>query len=137
MNDLSLIVRAHQLVQEGYLYWFNDQLVTVWSAPNYCYRMNNKAALLHLDENSNRHFIIFETVPESSQSKNYRTLMPYFLWFTVSFSHFFWYNLLLKSTVRLRIWTILHLAATIIAIYEEIHNFNQILLLRNNRLTKI
>jgi hypothetical protein len=99
--------------------------------------MNNKAALLHLDENSNRHFIIFETVPESSQSKNYRTLMPYFLWFTVSFSHFFWYNLLLKSTVRLRVWTILHLAATTIVIYEEIHNFNQILLLRNNRLTKI
>jgi hypothetical protein len=41
--------------------------------------MNNKAALLNLDENLNRNFIIFETVPESSQSKNYRQLMPYFL----------------------------------------------------------
>jgi hypothetical protein len=59
LNDLSLIIRAHQLVQEGYIYWFNEQLVTLWSAPNYCYRMNNKAALLHLDENSNRDFIIF------------------------------------------------------------------------------
>ena len=79
LNEVSLIVRAHQLVQEGYIYWFNEQLVTLWSAPNYMYRMNNKAALLNLDENLNRNFIIFETVPESSQSKNYRQLMPYFL----------------------------------------------------------
>jgi len=76
---VNLIVRAHQLVQEGYLYWFNQQLVTLWSAPNYCYRMNNKAALLHLDESGGKDFIIFETVQESAQSKNYRNLMPYFL----------------------------------------------------------
>lgn len=79
LNEVSLIVRAHQLVQEGYIYWFNEQLVTLWSAPNYCYRMGNKAALLHLDEYNNRDFIIFETVEESSQSKHYRNLMPYFL----------------------------------------------------------
>lgn len=79
LNEVNLIVRAHQLVQEGYIYWFNEQLVTLWSAPNYCYRMGNKAALLHLDEYSNRDFIIFETVEESSQSKHYRNLMPYFL----------------------------------------------------------
>ena len=72
-------MRAHQLVQEGYYYWFDKKLVTVWSAPNYCYRMNNKACLLSLDEHLERDFIIFETVPESSNSKNYRTQMPYFL----------------------------------------------------------
>lgn len=79
LNHLELLCRAHQLVQDGYRYMFDDTLATLWSAPNYCYRCGNVAAVLSLDENLNRTFKIFEAVPDSERSFPPHRLTPYFL----------------------------------------------------------
>jgi len=83
INGLELICRAHQLVQEGYKYMFpKDALVTVWSAPNYCYRCGNVAAVLNIDENLKREFRLFEEVHtkvEGTAMQQTPTAVPYFL----------------------------------------------------------
>lgn len=37
-NGLNLVSRAHQLVMEGYNWCHDQNVVTIFSAPNYCYR---------------------------------------------------------------------------------------------------
>lgn len=64
VNDLTLIARAHQLVNEGYKYHFNNQnMVTVWSAPNYCYRCANMASVCEVREDLKPTFKLFAAVP--------------------------------------------------------------------------
>ena len=41
-NGLTLISRAHQLVMEGYNWCHDRNVVTIFSAPNYCYRCGNQ-----------------------------------------------------------------------------------------------
>jgi serine/threonine-protein phosphatase 2A catalytic subunit len=50
INNLHFIARAHQLVMEGYQWQHNRTVVTVFSAPNYCYRCGNQAAIMEVDD---------------------------------------------------------------------------------------
>ncbi len=51
---------------EGYKYMFPDKnLITVWSAPNYCYRCGNVASILEFNEHLDRRLILFRDVPDS------------------------------------------------------------------------
>jgi len=79
-NGLELICRAHQLVMEGFKYWFEKKnLITVWSAPNYVYRCGNKASILKLGKNLERTIEIFKESPESMLTPKSSQIMPYFL----------------------------------------------------------
>ncbi|KAL7561130.1 hypothetical protein ACA910_009185 [Epithemia clementina (nom. ined.)] len=51
-NGLQMVARAHQLVMEGYNWSHEGAVVTIFSAPNYCYRCGNLAAILEVDESS-------------------------------------------------------------------------------------
>ena len=49
-NDLDLIIRAHQVVDEGYEFFANRQLITFFSAPNYCGEFDNSAGIMIIDD---------------------------------------------------------------------------------------
>ena len=79
-NNIELIARAHQLIQEGFQFLFGEKLVTVWSAPNYCYRCGNDASVMEYDEHMNRAFKIFEACPENARNQPDKKPAPeYFL----------------------------------------------------------
>ena len=55
-------------------------VVTVWSAPNYCYRCGNVAAILELDENLGRKYHIFEAAKQDmSRLPAKKAAVEYFL----------------------------------------------------------
>ena len=49
-HDFDLICRAHQVVEDGYEFFAKRQLVTVFSAPNYCGEFDNAGAMMSVDE---------------------------------------------------------------------------------------
>ena len=49
-HDYDLIVRAHQVVEDGYEFFADRQLVTIFSAPNYCGEFDNAGAVMAVDE---------------------------------------------------------------------------------------
>jgi len=78
LNGIELIARAHQLVLEGLRYQHDQKLVTVWSAPNYCYRCGNVAAVLDVTHQGNN-AKLFQAVPDSQRVNPPKNATPYFL----------------------------------------------------------
>ncbi len=68
-NHISQICRSHQLVMSGYREMFNKGLVTVWSAPNYCYRCGNLGAVLELAEDMSKNYAVFGSCPQNERKR--------------------------------------------------------------------
>lgn len=67
--DIDLICRAHQVVEDGYEFFANRQLVTVFSAPNYCGEFDNAASILVVEDNLICSFQILK--PANKIASNY------------------------------------------------------------------
>lgn len=79
-NGLSMIARAHQLVMEGYNMMFDKTLVTIWSAPNYCYRCGNVASIMEVSPDKPYEFKVFNAADQSYYNQRSRAVFPeYFL----------------------------------------------------------
>jgi len=80
-NSFDFIVRAHQLVMEGYSWNHQSMCVTVFSAPNYCYRCGNMAAIMEIHDNHMQpDFLMYEASPEQGDKVELHARMPdYFL----------------------------------------------------------
>lgn len=66
--DLDLIVRAHQVVEDGYEFFADKRLVTVFSAPNYCGEFDNAGGVMCIDESLVCSFKILK--PNEKNSNN-------------------------------------------------------------------
>ena len=62
-NNLSLLVRSHEVKDEGYVVEHNGKCITVFSAPNYCDQMGNKGAFIRFNEDMVPNFTKYESVP--------------------------------------------------------------------------
>jgi len=78
-NGLTLIARAHQLVMEGYNWAHDRNVVTIFSAPNYCYRCANQAAFMEIDDNMKNTFLQFDPAPRRGEPHVTRKTPDYFL----------------------------------------------------------
>jgi len=64
---------------EGYNWSHDQNVVTIFSAPNYCYRCGNLAAILELTEGMGRKFQKFEPAPRRGEPEVARKTPDYFL----------------------------------------------------------
>ena len=62
-HDIDLICRAHQCVEDGYEFFAERKLVTLFSAPNYCGEFDNAGAMVSVDESLLCSFQVCDIAP--------------------------------------------------------------------------
>jgi hypothetical protein len=65
VNGFDLMVRGHSLVMEGHQYWHSNNLLHLFSCPNFR-RVGNVASLLYVSDDMEQTVIDFEQAPRKS-----------------------------------------------------------------------
>mmetsp|Transcript_31595 Transcript_31595/g.71066 ORF Transcript_31595/g.71066 Transcript_31595/m.71066 type:complete len:336 (-) Transcript_31595:67-1074(-) len=77
-NGIENLTRAHQMVMEGYHWTHQNKVLTVFSAPNYCYRCGNRACIMEVDEHYRRTFLQFDRAPKRGEPYSTKSALEYF-----------------------------------------------------------
>ncbi|XP_056166810.1 serine/threonine-protein phosphatase PP1 isozyme 2-like [Syzygium oleosum] len=67
-HDIDLICRGHQVVEDGYEFFAHRQLVTIFSAPNFCGERDNFGAMMNVEENLTCSFQVLKAVNQMANS---------------------------------------------------------------------
>lgn len=74
--EMDLVCRAHQVVEDGYEFFCDRQLVTLFSAPNYCGEFDNAGAMMSVDETLMCSFQILKPVDKAKKNKYVEKAKP-------------------------------------------------------------
>uniref|UniRef100_A0A7E4V3H5 Serine/threonine-protein phosphatase n=2 Tax=Panagrellus redivivus TaxID=6233 RepID=A0A7E4V3H5_PANRE len=76
--SLELIVRAHQVVEDGYEFFADKQLITIFSAPNYCGQFDNAGAVLIVQKDFNIGISVFraDELQKTKRQKKDKKSLP-------------------------------------------------------------
>ena len=90
---MRLLVISIEISSAFYLKYIFFIVVTVWSAPNYCYRCGNVASIMQVDENLDAKYTIFYAVKESAKSQPYRNVQWIFILYDniICYPYYLWY----------------------------------------------
>ena len=55
---------------EGHKYIWKEKCLSLWSAPNYCYRCGNKASIIYINDNHSSMIKTYEAVKVKNIKKN-------------------------------------------------------------------
>jgi len=67
-HGFDVVVRAHQVVADGYEFFSGRQLITLFSAPNYCGEFDNCGAMMEIDESLTCSFKVLKPVKGKPKS---------------------------------------------------------------------
>ncbi|CAF3826295.1 unnamed protein product [Rotaria magnacalcarata] len=73
-HKMDLICRAHQVIKDGYEFFADRRLVTIFSAPDYLGSFENAGALMSVDENLMCSFMILHSSSEQANEQDNKNL---------------------------------------------------------------